>query len=155
MEILFKLNNLEYYKYNLFDYEFKTDYYVPYCKFLLYNEYKDDYHFIFKTHDKINIIYFEQYNKYIYEIKIKKIDELLKYIEKISFNHNILKINSKFSILKNEYNEIISNNIFKIDENYELKINLKFHEILIEKGINKDELIEDLYPINEIIKNKF
>ena len=148
--------NFNYEKFNVGDFitqKEENNFYLIHCKYFLIDKKEEIYNFVLQIHGQITIISFVEFKPFIYSIKIPSIKDMLLFIE--IFDIKIAKLETLFKQKKIEnINECFNNNIFKITNNYEILINIKFHDNLIYFNITNEEIINELFAIKEIIEYK-
>lgn len=154
---ILEMNGFNYKKLTIQDFieeKYTNEFYLIHCEYLLIDKNEEKYNFLLKSHGKLIIVTFIEFEKYFYIININSIDELKDYIEK--FELKITKLSALFVNKKIEnINECFNNNIFKITDNYEIIINLRYHDNLVYFNNSKEEVINSLFSIDKIIENNF
>lgn len=154
MNTILQANNFIYKQIPVKKFKIEGGYFISYCEYLICDKNNDKFHFLLRTHDKIEIISFENYDTYFYITTIINVAELIKFLDIMCKNQKIIKLNTHFLILNNDNINTFTTSVFKINNEKELIINFKFYDNLISKQVNKDEILNNLYTIEEIIKYK-
>lgn len=156
MEKELQIKKLDYEKIEVYKYENKTidELYIKSCEFIIKDNKDEHFGFITRNHNILEVIIFEKYDNVFYIVKIKTIQQLKDTIS-IFKDSKIIKTNTKFNKLKLENeNEIFNSEVFKILNNHEILINVKYHDTFLFDTVQIDDIINKLFTLNAIIEHK-